>query len=60
MKVRANENFKHYRNAVLKLDKRLFRKLQGGGVCDIPDAKYKERPSIYDLLEKKAIEEKEE
>ena len=35
MKVTASENFKHYRNAVLGLDKKDFRALQAGKVVDV-------------------------
>lgn len=47
MRVKATEQFKHYRNASLKLDKKDFRKLQAGKEVDIPKSKYDEYPHIY-------------
>ena len=53
MKVKANEKFKYYRNASLKLPKADFRKLQDGKVVDIPKNKYDDYPFLYELLDKK-------
>ena len=50
MKVKAKEEFKHYRNASLKLDKKDFRKLQEGKIVDIPKSKYDEYPHLYELI----------
>ena len=53
MKVKANERFKYYRNASLKLPKSDFRKLQDGKVVDIPKNKYDDYPFLYEVLDKK-------
>ena len=42
MKVKANDRFKFYRNASLKLEKKDFRKIQDGKEVDIPKSKYDE------------------
>ncbi|KPK95791.1 hypothetical protein AMJ80_03515 [bacterium SM23_31] len=57
-KVKAKEDFKYYRNASLKLDKKDFRKLQEGKIVDIPKNKIDEYPHIYEILDK--VPDKEE
>ena len=46
---KAKEDFKYYRNAVLKLPIKDFRDLQAGKVVDISKEKYEEYPHIYEL-----------
>ena len=58
MKVKATEQFKHYRNASLGLDKKDFRKLQAGKEVDIPKSKYDEYPHIYKVFKVGAEEVK--
>ena len=50
MKVKANELFKSYRNASLKLPKADFRKLQAGKTVEISKGKYDEYKHIYEIL----------
>ena len=47
MKVTANENFKHYRNAVLGLDLKDFRALQKGKIVDIPQKVLDKCPAAF-------------
>ena len=53
MKVRANQNFKWYRNISLKLEKKDFRALQAGKVVDIKKEDYEKYAHVYDVIEVK-------
>ncbi len=46
-KVKATDEFKHYHNGVLKLDKKDFRSLQAGKTVDISKSKIDEYPHLY-------------
>ena len=50
MKVKANDLFKQYRNASLKLDKKDYRKLQAGKIVDVPKNKIEDYPHIYEVV----------
>lgn len=47
MKVKATDEFKHYRNAVLGLDIKDFRALQAGKVVDVKSELIKKYPQIF-------------
>jgi len=47
MKVKAEEDFKYYRNMVLKLDKKDFRALKAGKIVDINKSKIDDYPYLY-------------
>ena len=52
MKVKANDKFKNYRNASLKLDKKDYRKLQQGKTIELSKSKIEEYPHIYEEVKR--------